>query len=108
MRFLVGDIADIETFLTNINERYPYNDTFETDSPITIPTHTHDDDEVRLFLQGSATFVIDEVIINCHPGKYLEIGADCPHSFKYNGGEPLKVLRFYKNEKLWEANYLTN
>lgn len=108
MRFLVGDITDIETCLTGINERYPYNDTFETDKPITIPIHTHDDDEVRLFLQGSATFIIDDVMINCYPGKYLEIGANCPHSFKYDGGEPLKVLRFYKNEKLWEANYLTN
>lgn len=108
MRFLIGDIADIETFLESIKERYPYSDIFETDKPITIPIHTHDDDEVRLFLQGSATFIIDDVMIICQGGKYLEIGANCPHSFKYDGGEPLKVLRFYKNEKLWEANYLTN
>lgn len=107
MNFLVGDVADIENFLININERYPYNDTYETDKPMLIPTHTHEDDEVRLFLEGSATFVIDDVIINCESGKYLEIGANCPHSFRYDGGKPLKVLRFFKNEKLWDANYLT-
>jgi len=106
MRFLVGEINNIENFLTTISERYPHNDTFIVEEPLFIPTHTHEDDEVRLFLEGNATFIIDDVLINCQPGKYLEIGKNCPHSFKYDGDKPLKVLRFFKTEKLWEANYI--
>jgi cupin superfamily acireductone dioxygenase involved in methionine salvage len=106
MTFLVGNIPDIEKFLTTISEQYPYNDTFTCEESLFIPTHTHQDDEVRLFLEGHATFIIDDVLVNCYPGKYLKIGAHCPHSFKYDGGKPLKVLRFFKNEKMWQANYI--
>lgn len=96
---------ELNTLINKLNSEYPYHDIFEATECIDIKQHTHDDYECRLFLSGDAEFNINGTNIECTKGSFLQIEANVPHSFKYSGGEPLKVIRFFSNEESWKANY---
>lgn len=102
----VEDKEDFDKFIESLLVRYPHMDVFEAVEPISIKKHTHKDYEARLFVSGYASFNINETIVECAPGSYIEIESDVPHSFEYSGGEPLKVLRFFSNDDSWHAFYI--
>jgi 1,2-dihydroxy-3-keto-5-methylthiopentene dioxygenase len=107
-KFLQVDIKDrikFDQFVDDLIKRFPISDVFETDKQVKIETHTHDDFESRLFIEGNATFYFDDTSIDCQAGTYIELPAGLPHSFKYDGDNPLKVLRFFSKSDGWIANY---
>jgi hypothetical protein len=91
--------------LYKLHSEFPFSDIYNVSEPVDIKTHTHSDIESRLFLTGYAIFNIDGTEISCCPGTYVCIDANIPHSFSYSGGEPLKVIRFFKNNKTWKADF---
>jgi len=97
---------DIETFIIQIHHGYDKHDIFEASEPFNIKDHYHKDVESRLFLEGEAVFTIEGVEVCCSPGTYLEIGANAVHSFQYDGGKPLKVMRFFSENEDWQATFI--
>lgn len=96
---------EVNSLLNRLYSEYPHHDIFEAEEPIEIKQHTHDDYECRLFLTGNAEFNINGTVIECVKGSFIQIESKVPHSFKYSGEEPLKVIRFFSNENSWKANY---
>lgn len=96
-------VSEFIEYLTKM--KFPFNDVYTLDSPITIPTHTHDDYEARLFVHGSGTFTIGDDVYKCSPGSYIEIEPYVKHSFDFNGNEELKVVRFFSKENKWIVNF---
>ena len=92
-------------FIENLSKKFPYKDTFTSNTAISIPTHTHNDYEARLFLEGTAIFNVDGKIYKCSPGSYIEIDPEVPHSFEFDGDISLKVLRFFSNDTGWVSNF---
>lgn len=99
------DDEDIGMFIEHLKQKFKYYDLFQCTESMDIKTHTHDDYEARIFLNGEAEFIIDGKKLECIKGSYIEIQANVPHSFKYTGTEPLEILRFFSNEESWKAKY---
>lgn len=102
------DIDNKEVFdslLLRLHKEFPFSDVFTTAEPANIKTHIHTDIESRIFLSGNAIFNVDGVEIYCGAGSYVYIDANIPHSFIYDGGEELKVIRFFKTNENWKAIY---
>lgn len=97
--------SELDSIIAELGLKYPYSDVYEVSECVEISRHTHSDSECRLILSGVAAFNIDGVLMECVSGTLLEIEANVPHSFKYSGGEVLKVIRFFSNEKEWKAVY---
>jgi 1,2-dihydroxy-3-keto-5-methylthiopentene dioxygenase len=69
--------------------------------------HTHDDDEIRYFIEGSGAFYIrkDNLAyqIVCTQGDLISVPRGTKHWFD-TGAEPsFKVIRFFTNPKGWEG-----
>lgn len=92
-------------FIENLSKKFPYKDTFTTNTAVNVPKHTHDDYEARLFLEGNAVFSIGNNTYECGPGSYIEIDPKVEHEFTYTGTSPLKVLRFFSEDTGWIANF---
>ena len=89
-----------------IVSKYRYNDTFNCHIPFTMKKHYHIDDEVRYFLSGNAEFIVGDNSIKCGPGTLIEISKNVIHSFRYGGGEELKVQRFFEDEEKYKEYYV--
>ena len=102
----INDRVKFDEFVDSLFTKFPFNDVFETVKKINLAKHTHSGIESRLFLEGTAKFLFDgKQIVDCVPGSYIEIDSETPHSFKYSGKEPLKVLRFFSNHAEWTGNF---
>jgi len=69
--------------------------------------HTHDDDEIRYFIEGSGSFYIrkDPFVyqIICTKGDLISVPRGTKHWFD-TGSEPsFRVIRFFTNPKGWEG-----
>jgi mannose-6-phosphate isomerase-like protein (cupin superfamily) len=105
-QYNLEDDNALENLLSELHKEFPFCDTYKTSTPAEIKCHIHTDIESRLFLSGNARFNIDGAEVHCGPGTYIYIDANVPHSFIYEGEEPLKVLRFFKTNENWKAIYL--
>lgn len=101
----IRDSSGLSKFIENLAKKFPYNDTFTANTHLNIPAHTHTDYEARLFLEGNATFTVEDEIYECGPGSYIEIDPGITHSFVYSGITPLKVLRFFNEDNGWIADF---
>ncbi len=102
------DIENKEVFdklKGELESKFLFHDIFVASEPIDIKQHTHSDFECRIFLSGFSSFIIEGRELECGPGSYIEIQPNVKHSFRYSGGEELKVLRFFSSEQSWHANY---
>ena len=74
-----------------------------------IPEHTHDDNEVRFFIDGSGLFCVnhnDSIYqILCQKGDYISVPADTKHWFDMGSAADFKCIRFFENESGWVAKY---
>jgi 1,2-dihydroxy-3-keto-5-methylthiopentene dioxygenase len=69
--------------------------------------HTHDDDEVRFFVEGSGSFYIrkDNLAyqIICTQGDLISVPRGVKHWFDTGSPPYFAVVRFFTNPKGWEA-----
>jgi 1,2-dihydroxy-3-keto-5-methylthiopentene dioxygenase len=74
-----------------------------------IPEHTHDDNEVRFFIDGQGLFCInqDENIyqVLCEKGDYISVPANTKHWFDMGSKANFKCIRFFEDEAGWIAKY---
>ena len=95
------DKENIDRFVEYVKDKYPFSDTYHPKLPISIKPHYHVGHEARLFVEGTAYFVLDNETIVCEPGTYIEIKPKVPHSF-YSTGE-FKAIRFNQEYENWTA-----
>jgi len=69
--------------------------------------HTHDDDEVRFFVEGSGAFYIrkEDLVyqIVCTQGDLISVPRGTRHWFDTGSPPNFAVVRFFTNPKGWEA-----
>ena len=74
-----------------------------------IPEHTHDDNEVRFFIDGEGLFCVhanDRIYqILCQQGDYIAVPAQTKHWFDMGSKADFKCIRFFENESGWIAKY---
>lgn len=74
-----------------------------------IPEHTHDDNEVRFFVDGEGLFCInhnDDIYqLLCQKGDYVSVPAHTKHWFDMGSRASFKCLRFFENKSGWIAKY---
>ncbi len=71
--------------------------------------HTHTDDEIRFFIDGQGLFVVhhqDQVYsILCSSGDFIRVPAATKHWFDMGEKAFFSCLRFFGDEKGWQAEY---
>jgi 1,2-dihydroxy-3-keto-5-methylthiopentene dioxygenase len=71
--------------------------------------HTHDDDEVRFFVEGSGAFYIreDDLVyqIVCTQGDLISVPRGKRHWFDTGAKPSFAAIRFFTNPKGWEADF---
>lgn len=71
--------------------------------------HTHSDDEVRFFVEGSGLFCVhanDRVYaITCFAGDFIAVPADTKHWFDMGSEPDFRCIRFFEDESGWLADY---
>lgn len=72
--------------------------------------HTHSEDEVRFFVDGSGIFwfhFIDGTItrLECRKGDFLSVPAGYKHWFDLAPEYFVKAIRIFSNQEGWIANY---
>lgn len=74
-----------------------------------IQEHTHSDDEVRYFIEGSGLFVVhheDKVYsILCEAGDFISVPAMTKHWFDMGSEPNFRCIRFFSEESGWIADY---
>jgi 1,2-dihydroxy-3-keto-5-methylthiopentene dioxygenase len=71
--------------------------------------HTHTEDEVRFFVEGSGLFYLhlSEQIFRvfCEKGDLLSVPANTPHWFDMGSQPSFTAIRLFNNPKGWQAQY---
>lgn len=71
--------------------------------------HTHDDDEVRFFVEGSGAFYLrigGEICITlCEAGDLISVPADTRHWFDMGTNPSFAAIRFFQIEDGWVGNF---
>jgi len=71
--------------------------------------HTHSDDEIRYFIEGSGLFVVhhkDKVYsILCEAGDFISVPAMTKHWFDMGSEPNFRCIRFFSEESGWIADY---
>jgi len=71
--------------------------------------HTHAEDEVRFFVEGSGLFVIHldrEVLqVLCEQGDFLKVPAGTRHWFDMGSAPRFTAIRFFDNPQGWVASF---
>lgn len=71
--------------------------------------HTHDDFEIRLFVDGSGLFYlhIDHKVymVLCEAGDLISVPANTPHWFDMGENPSFKCIRFFSTPNGWEGNF---
>lgn len=74
-----------------------------------LPEHTHDDNEVRFFIEGSGLFCVNQnekvYEILCEEGDYISVPANTKHWFDMGSQAKFKCIRFFEDEAGWVAKY---
>lgn len=99
------DKSFLDEFIRSLNKQFVRSDIFTATESLSIFNHYHLDFESRFFLEGSARFIINNTVLICTPGDYVQIGPKVVHRFEYDGDSPLKVMRFFSEETEWKSYY---
>ncbi len=71
--------------------------------------HTHDDDEVRYFVEGSGAFYLrlggDVVIVRCEAGDLLSVPAGTRHWFDMGTRPHFAAIRFFRDPDGWVGHF---
>ena len=71
--------------------------------------HTHNDFEIRFFVDGSGLFYLhldDEVyMVMCEKGDLISVPAKTTHWFDMGENPSFKCIRFFTTENGWEGNF---
>jgi 1,2-dihydroxy-3-keto-5-methylthiopentene dioxygenase len=71
--------------------------------------HTHADDEVRFFVEGSGVFYLrisgSVHIVVCEKGDYLSVPKDTKHWFDMGTAPRFTAIRFFAVEDGWVGNF---
>ncbi len=71
--------------------------------------HTHDDFEVRFFVQGRGLFYLHAdskvYVVLCEQGDLISIPANTTHWFDMGRNPDFQCIRFFTAPDGWEANY---
>lgn len=71
--------------------------------------HTHDDFEVRFFVDGSGLFYLhhdDKVyMVLCEAGDLISVPAGIAHWFDMGSSPSFKAIRFFTTENGWQGNF---
>lgn len=71
--------------------------------------HTHDDFEIRFFVEGSGLFYLhvdDKVYAAlCEQGDLISVPANTPHWFDMGENPNFKCIRFFTTEEGWMASF---
>lgn len=74
--------------------------------------HTHDDFEVRFFVEGKGLFYLhanDKVYtVLCEAGDLISVPNNTPHWFDMGENPQLKVIRFFTIPEGWVAEFTNN
>ncbi|TDC82865.1 cupin domain-containing protein [Micromonospora sp. KC606] len=72
--------------------------------------HTHDEDEVRFFVEGSGCFYLHVgrkvYAVVCEAGDLLWVPRGTPHWFDMGSRPDLTAIRFFQEEDGWIGNFL--
>ena len=71
--------------------------------------HTHDEDEVRFFVEGQGLFCLhinDEVLqVLCQAGDWIAVPAGTKHWFDMGSAPNFCAIRFFNNPEGWVARF---
>lgn len=71
--------------------------------------HTHDDFEIRFFVEGSGLFYLhvdDKVYaVLCEQGDLISVPANTAHWFDMGENPNFKCIRFFTTEEGWQASF---
>jgi 1,2-dihydroxy-3-keto-5-methylthiopentene dioxygenase len=71
--------------------------------------HTHDDDEVRYFVEGSGAFYLrlggDVLIVRCEAGDLLSVPAGTRHWFDMGTRPRFAAIRFFRDPEGWVGHF---
>lgn len=71
--------------------------------------HTHDDDEVRYFVEGSGAFYLrlggDILIVRCEAGDLLSVPAGTRHWFDMGTRPNFAAIRFFRDPEGWVGHF---
>jgi 1,2-dihydroxy-3-keto-5-methylthiopentene dioxygenase len=71
--------------------------------------HTHDDDEVRFFVEGSGAFYLringEVLIVVCEAGDLLSVPANTTHWFDMGTDPQFAAIRFFRIPEGWVGNF---
>jgi 1,2-dihydroxy-3-keto-5-methylthiopentene dioxygenase len=71
--------------------------------------HTHDDDEVRFFVEGRGAFYLriegEVLIVVCEAGDLLSVPADTTHWFDMGTRPHFAAIRFFRIPEGWVGNF---
>jgi 1,2-dihydroxy-3-keto-5-methylthiopentene dioxygenase len=75
-----------------------------------LPEHTHSEDEVRYFVDGSGIFwfhMSDAPVfaVTCEKGDFLSVPANTTHWFDFGPTVNVKCIRLFNDPSGWVANY---
>lgn len=74
--------------------------------------HTHSEDEVRFFVNGSGTFFVpigDQVFrLTCEAGDLLRVPANTPHWFDCGEHPDFTAIRIFTNPAGWVGHFTGN
>lgn len=71
--------------------------------------HTHDDDEVRFFVEGSGAFYLriggEICIVICEAGDLISVPKDTRHWFDMGTNPSFAAIRFFRIDDGWVGNF---
>lgn len=71
--------------------------------------HTHDEDEVRFFVEGSGAFYLHRdgkvAQMVCHAGDLISVPAGTPHWFDMGPAPRFTAIRFFRSAEGWVASF---
>jgi 1,2-dihydroxy-3-keto-5-methylthiopentene dioxygenase len=75
-----------------------------------LPEHTHSEDEVRYFVEGSGLFwfhMADAPVfcVKCEKGDFISVPKSTPHWFDFGPVAYVKCIRLFNDPAGWVANY---
>ncbi len=74
--------------------------------------HTHSEDEVRFFVEGSGMFYLhvkgNVYMILCEAGDLISVPANAPHWFDMGAQPSFTCIRLFTSADGWAANYTGN
>lgn len=125
-KYLTNDAAEEEVMaayqdsINELNKKYNFNSvdvvSLQPDHPDKaafrqkfLAEHTHDDFEVRFFVDGHGLFYLhlgEKIyMVMCEKGDLISVPANARHWFDMGANPSFKCIRFFTTPNGWEANF---